>query len=176
VRSTVRPLRPWQAWFSHLVLVPLLALPAAGCDDNGDRDAEPTLRGGYARVTKVTDGDTIRLGELGPVRVIGIDTPEVYGGVECFGREASSFAKRLLPLGTRVRYRVGVEERDRYGRLLAYVWLPDGRMFNRVMVAQGYAQPLTIPPNVQFADVFRAAARGARRARLGLWRSCGADA
>jgi micrococcal nuclease len=79
-----------------------------------------------------------------------------------------------LPLGTRVRYRVGVEERDRYGRLLAYVWLPDGRMFNRVMVAHGYAQPLTIPPNVRFADVFRAAARAARRARLGLWRSCGA--
>ncbi len=49
-------------------------------------------------------------------------------------------------------------------------------MFNRVMVAKGYAQPLTIPPNVQFADLFRAAARAARRAGLGLWRSCGADA
>ena len=134
------------------------------------------MRGGYARVTKVTDGDTIQLGNLGSVRLIGIDTPEVYGGLECFGREASTFARRLLPLGIRVRYRVGVDERDRYGRLLAYVWLPDGRMFNRVMVEQGYAQPLTIPPNVQFADVFRAAARAARKARLGLWRSCGADA
>ncbi len=72
-------------------------------------------------MTQVTDGDTIRLGELGSVRLIGIDTPEVYGGVECFGREASKFAARLLPLGTKVRYRVGVEERDRYGRLLAYV-------------------------------------------------------
>ena len=51
-----------------------------------------------------------------------------------------------MPLGIRVRYRVGVDERDRYGRLLAYVWLPDGRMLNRVMVQQGYAQPLTIPP------------------------------
>jgi micrococcal nuclease len=124
----------------------------------------------------VTDGDTIRLGNLGSVRLIGIDTPEVYGGVECFGREASRFARRLLPLGTRVRYRVGVEERDRYGRLLAYVWLPDGRMFNRVMVEQGYAQPLTIPPNVQFADEFLATARAARQAGRGLWRSCGADA
>ena len=114
----------------------------------------------------MTDGDTIRLGNLGSVRLIGIDTPEVYGGVECFGQEASRFARRLLPLGTRVRYRVGVEERDGYGRLLAY----------RVMVEEGYAQPLTIPPNVQFADVFRAAARAARRARLGLWRSCGAAA
>jgi micrococcal nuclease len=120
----------------------------------------------------VTDGDTLRLGELGPVRLIGIDTPEVYGGVECFGREASDFAARLLPLGTRVRYRVGVEERDRYRRLLAYVWLPDGRMLNRVLVERGYAQPLTIPPNVEFADVFSAGARAARRAGLGLWQAC----
>ena len=127
---------------------------------------------GYANVTKVTDGDTVRLGGIGPVRLIGIDTPEVYGDVECFGREASRFAERLLPLGARVRYRVGVEERDRYGRLLAYVWLPDGRMLNRVMVDEGYAQPLTIPPNVAFADVFRAAARAARRADLGLWQAC----
>ena len=122
----------------------------------------------------MTDGDTIHLGGLGSVRLIGIDTPEVYGEVECFGREASAFAKRLLPLGAKVRYRVGVEERDRYGRLLAYVWLPDGRMLNRVMVRSGYAQPLTIPPNVQFADVFRAAARGARQAGLGLWQACAA--
>ena len=121
----------------------------------------------------MSDGDTIRLGELGSVRLIGIDTPEVYGGVECFGREASGFAERLLPLGTRVRYRVGEEERDRYGRLLAYVWLPDGRMLNRVMIEKGYAQPLTIPPNVAFADVFRAGARAARQAGLGLWQACG---
>ena len=120
----------------------------------------------------MTDGDTIRLGRLGPVRLIGIDTPEVYGGVECFGREASRFANRLLPTGTRVRYRVGVEERDRYGRLLAYVWLPDGRMLNKLLVTEGYAQPLTIAPNVDFADVFRAAARAARQAGRGLWQAC----
>jgi micrococcal nuclease len=126
----------------------------------------------HARVTKVTDGDTLRLGALGPVRLIGIDTPEVYGGEECFGREASRFAERLAPVGTRVRYRVGVEDRDRYGRLLAYVWLPDGRMLNRAMVDGGYAQPLTIPPNVEFAESFRRAARAARDAGLGLWRAC----
>jgi micrococcal nuclease len=146
----------------------------AGCAND---DGAPERRAdsqGYARVTKVTDGDTIRLSGLGPVRLIGIDTPEVYGGVECFGREASEFAKGLLPVGTRVRYRVGVEERDRYDRLLAYVWLPDGRMLNRVLVERGYAQPLTIPPNVAFADVFRAAARAARQAGVGLWRACGA--
>ena len=154
----------------------MLALPLAGCDSDVDPGGPPSFDGGYAHVTKVSDGDTIRLGELGSVRLIGIDTPEVYGGIECFGRQASSFAKRLLPLGSRVRYRVGVEARDRYDRLLAYVWLPDGRMLNRVMVQQGYAQPLTIPPNVEFAEVFRAAARAARRAGLGLWHACGAGA
>ena len=123
-------------------------------------------------MTKVTDGDTIHLGPLGSVRLIGIDTPEVYGETECFGQEASAYAKGLMPLGTRVRYRVGVEERDRYGRLLAYVWLPDGRMLNEVMIDEGYAQPLTIPPNVEFADAFRAGARAARQAGLGLWQAC----
>ena len=150
----------------------VLAAVAVGC---GSASEPSTPRGdSYARVTKVTDGDTLHLGDLGSVRLIGIDTPEVYDEPECFGREASEFAKSLLPLGTRVRYRVGVEERDRYGRLLAYVWLPDGRMLNRLMVEQGYAQPLTIPPNVAFADVFRAGARAAREAGLGLWHACGA--
>ena len=146
---------------------------ATGCGGSPAQEGKPTFDSGYARVTKVTDGDTIHLGDLGSVRLIGIDTPEVYGEVECFGREASEFAKRLLPLVTRVRYRVGVEERDRYGRLLAYVWLPDGRMLNRVMIDRGYAQPLTIPPNVEFAEVFRAGARAARQAGLGLWHACG---
>lgn len=173
MQSTVRSLRPSHAWFSHLVLVALLLLSAAGCGED-ERLGPPSFSGGYARVTKVTDGDTIHLRDLGSVRLIGIDTPEVYGEAECFGRQASEFAKRLLPLGTRVRYRVGVEERDRYGRLLAYVWLPDGRMLNRVMIDKGYAQPLTIPPNVAFADVFRAGARAARQAGLGLWRACAA--
>ena len=146
---------------------------AAGCGDSSDSADAPDTDG-YARVTKVTDGDTIRLGAIGPVRLIGIDTPEVHGDAECFGREASEFAERLLPLGTRVRYRVGVDERDRYGRLLAYVWLPDGRMLNRLLVEEGYAQALTIPPNVDFADVFHAGARAARQAGLGVWKACGA--
>lgn len=122
-----------------------------------------------ARVTGVTDGDTIMLGGLGRVRLIGVDTPEVHGRVECYGREASAFAKWLLPDGARVRYRLGLEERDRYGRALAYVWLEDGRMVNGLLAERGYAQPLTIPPNVDYADLFVAAAREAREAGRGLW-------
>ena len=107
------------------------------------------------------------------MRLIGVDTPEVYGGVECFGREASAFVERLLPLGSRVTYWLGVEQRDRYGRALAYVYTDDGRFLNLLLVRRGYAQPLTVPPNVEFAGRFVAAARRARRAGRGLWASDG---
>ena len=69
-----------------------------------------------------------------------------------------------------MRYRLGIEERDRYGRALAYVWLDDGRFLNRLLVARGYAQTLTIPPNVEYADELRrGGAARARRAGRGLW-------
>jgi micrococcal nuclease len=103
------------------------------------------------------------------VRLIGVDTPEVYGAVECYGREASAFVRRVLPLGARVRYSLGVEERDRYGRALAYVYTGDGRFLNLMLVRRGYAEPLTIAPNDRFAARFVAAARRARALRLGLW-------
>jgi micrococcal nuclease len=103
------------------------------------------------------------------VRLIGIDTPEVFGEAECYGRRASAFVRRLLPLGTEIRYRLGAEERDRYGRALVYIWLADGRFLNRLLVARGYAETLTIPPNVQYADELAAAARRARGRGRGLW-------
>lgn len=111
----------------------------------------------------------MRLSGLGPTRLIGVDTPEVYGRVECYGREASAFTKSVLPPGTRVRYELGVEPRDRYDRALAYVWLPDGRFLNLLLVRRGYAQVLTIPPNVDHADRFLAAQREARESGRGLW-------
>ena len=71
-----------------------------------------------------------------------------------------------------MRYRLGVDPEDRYGRALAYLYLKDGRMFNMVLVRRGYATPLTIPPNVDYADQFVKAARKARRAGVGLWSAC----
>jgi len=103
------------------------------------------------------------------VRLIGVDTPEVHGRVECFGRAASAFVRRLLPLGARVRYSLGVEPRDRYGRALAYLYTDDGRFVNLLLVRRGYAQPLTVPPNDRFAARFVAAARRARAHGVGLW-------
>jgi micrococcal nuclease len=166
-----RPLR-------QLALALTLLVALAGCADPAEERASGGAsaqveghsdRRTSARVTRHTDGDTFWLTGIGKVRLIGIDTPEVFGEVECYGRKSSAFVSRLLPLGARVRYRLGAEERDRYGRALVYVWLDDGRFLNRLLVARGYAQTLTIPPNVAYADEFAAAARRARGHGLGLW-------
>jgi micrococcal nuclease len=154
-------------------LVLVLAAALAGCDPSGLESAAPAVSGPGervgARVTRHTDGDTLWLSGIGKVRLIGVDTPEVYGGVECYGRQASAFVRRLLPLGTRVTYSLDVEPRDRYGRALAYVYLGDGRLLNLLLVRRGYAQPLTVPPNDRLADRFVAAARRARAHGAGLW-------
>jgi micrococcal nuclease len=159
---------------SRLPVAALIAtLLLSGCalpHEAGERGG----RDGTARVVSVTDGDTIELSRLGKVRLIGVDTPEVYFGVECYGRAASAFTKRVLHAGRRVRYRIGVEERDRFGRVLAYVWLEDGRFFNEMLVKRGYATPLTIPPNDEYEDRFAAAADRASDARRGVWKACGA--
>jgi micrococcal nuclease len=143
----------------------------AGCGSSSEADRSAGSDGARiaARVTKHTDGDTLWLSGVGKVRLIGVDTPEVFGEAECFGREASAFVRRLLPLGARVEYSFDVEQRDRYGRALAYVYTADGRFLNLLLVRRGYAQPLTIPPNDRFADRFVAAARRARERRVGLW-------
>ena len=114
-------------------------------------------------------------GQLERVRLIGIDTPEIYGGIECFGQEASAFTKSLLPIGTPVILEKDVSERDRYDRLLRYVYLPDGRMLNEVLVAEGYAQVSTYPPDVKYQDLFLDAQRRARELCLGLWGACGSE-
>ena len=137
-------------------------------------------RPGEVTVVRVVDGDTIvaRLPSGDEhVRLIGIDTPESVDPrrpVECFGVEASNRTKALLPPGTVVRLERDVESRDRFGRLLAYVHrVEDGTFVNLTLAREGYAQPLTIPPNVAHtADVVAAAAE-ARRAGLGLWGACG---
>jgi micrococcal nuclease len=147
----------------------MVASAAAGCSANVD--ALTGSSPGEERVSRVVDGDTVELSRSGRARLIGVDTPEVYGGVECFGREASAFAERELA-GQTVRIRPGVQERDRYGRLLVYLYV-DGDMFNEVLVRRGYASALTVPPNVEHADTFVKLAREARRRNAGLWSQCG---
>jgi micrococcal nuclease len=133
---------------------------------------------GTGRVVRVVDGDTIRVlldGREERVRYIGIDTPEsVREGtpVECFARRAAAENTRLVG-GQRVRLERDAEARDRYGRLLAYVFrAADGRMVNEALVSGGYARPLTISPNDRYAERFEHAAAEARASRRGLWGVC----
>ncbi len=146
-----------------LLLLAAAAAFAAAASDDVAHDP-PT-----ATVERVVDGDTVVLsGGVGKSRLIGVDTPEVYGGVECFGREASAFAERLLD-GARVRVGRQAEPTDRYGRALVDLWLADGRHVNALLVERGYAQPMTVPPNVRYAERYVWLARRARAAGRGLW-------
>jgi micrococcal nuclease len=129
-----------------------------------------------AVLAEVSDGDTLELRDGTRVRLIGIDTPETQHpefGDECYGHAATRFARRLLQPGDRVRLVLDVETRDRYGRLLAYVYRASDDLFvNAEIVRQGCAYVSTIPPNVAHAEQFRHLAAGAREARRGLWSKC----
>lgn len=135
--------------------------------------AEPT-------VIETIDGDTIdvRIGyKRQRIRLLGIDTPETKDPrkpVQCFGREASERTDELLPPGTIVRLEHDIEKHDAYNRLLAYVWrASDGLFVNLDLVARGYADILSIPPNTAHADAFRAAMTAAKAIPVGLWATCG---
>jgi micrococcal nuclease len=149
------------------------------------QSGEPTST---AEVERVVDGDTVIVhigGERERVRLIGIDTPEIAhegssdrpgNPAECFGDEAMRYTESLLPVGSEVRLERDVVPRDDYGRLLAYVYrLSDDLFVNMAIVRDGFAQPLTIPPNDTFASQFVEAARDAERESVGLWARCGDD-
>lgn len=128
-------------------------------------------------VARVVDGDTIDVAFRDErVRLVGIDAPEASGGAECFGAESSAHAAELVPPGTEVRLGLDVEERDRYGRLLAYVWRADGLFVNEAMVRDGYAAVLPVPPNVAHEASLLSAERAARKEGRGLWSSCATEA
>lgn len=135
-------------------------------------------RGGPAlvRVVRVIDGDTIQVccvaGKKEKVRYIGINTPETkhaVKGVEYYGKEAAE-ANRKLVADKTVRLEFDVDRRDKYGRLLAYVYLEDGTFVNALLVQNGYAQIMTIPPNVTHQELFLRLQREAREAGRGLWK------
>ncbi|MEP0813760.1 MAG: thermonuclease family protein [bacterium] len=123
------------------------------------------------RVSKVVDGDTLRLSDGEKVRLIGVDTPETVHPqkpVEYFGREASAFTKREMD-GRQVRMTFGYERRDRYGRTLGYVWrYPDDFFINAEIISQGYGFAYTKYP-FEYMEEFRALERAAREEGRGLW-------
>jgi|SRR5690349_1948019 len=139
-------------------------------------DGEAAPATARAAVVRAIDGDTIEArvdGRIEDVRYIGVDTPETVKPdtpVQCFGPRASRFNHRLME-GRSVRLVFGVERRDVYGRLLAYVYLGH-RLVNAMLVRRGLARTLTIAPNDRFASLFRRLALRAARAGRGLWGRC----
>jgi len=130
-----------------------------------------------AVVRRVIDGDTIELADGRLLRYIGVNSPEVRRRVgerwvvdpEPMGQEAAAFNRHLVE-GKRVHLEYDVQTHDRFGRLLAYVYA--GKvMVNEKLLEEGFAQPMTIPPNVRYAQRFRALAEAARREGRGLWRA-----
>ena len=126
-----------------------------------------------ATVTRIVDGDTI-VTSAGRVRLVQIDTPEVHGASECYGRESSAALRRMLPPGTHVRLQTdpALDRRDRYGRLLAYVWR-GGSLVNLQLVREGAAAPYFFS-GVQgaYARAILSGAVAARKAGKGLWGHC----
>lgn len=136
-------------------------------------------------VKRVIDGDTLQLETGERLRLIGIDTPEMHESDKLYrdsqrteqdiatikelGRRAKEFTKNLVE-GKRVSLEFDVEKFDKYGRLLAYVYLKDGTFVNAKIVEEGYASLMTIPPNVKYADLLLKLYQEARNNRRGLWK------
>ncbi|MFA6130165.1 MAG: thermonuclease family protein [Candidatus Omnitrophota bacterium] len=135
-------------------------------------------------VTRVVDGDTLKLENGKYLRLIGIDTPEMHESaklhrdaqrskqsvweIKKLGRQSYEFTRKLAQ-GKRVRLEFDKERYDKYKRILAYVYLADGRFLNALIVEEGYASLMTYPPNVKYADLFSSLYQQARKNKRGLW-------
>lgn len=122
------------------------------------------------RVIEALDGDTIRVEKIGKIRYIGINAPEIHypaKKVQPYGLE-SYLANRRLVEGKKVCLQLDAQERDKYGRILAYVYV-EKIFVNAYLVESGYARVMTVPPNVQFQDLFLKLQREARKNKRGLW-------
>ena len=128
-------------------------------------------KNGAVQVARVVDGDTIVLASGERLRYIGIDTPEEVDArkpVQCFAREAAEKNKELVE-EKMVTFVKDVDERDKYGRLLGFVYLEDGTFVNLELVKDGYAFAYAYPPDISKSAEFRDAERYARENKLGLW-------
>jgi len=157
-------------------LAAILVALNSGQDESGG--------GSGARVVRVVDGDTIRVSVEGreePVRLLGIDTPETHKPgtpIECGGPQASAHMEKLAPPGTKVVLEPdpGQDSEDRYGRRLAYVRLPDGRLAEDAQVAAGWATVYVYADKPVSRDAqFRRSQNAAEAARRGVWALCKGD-
>ena len=153
-----------------------LLIGLASCSNSSPPpNGQPDL----VKIADVIDGDTVDIdinGRTERVRLIGVNTPETKHPtkpIECFGPEASAYLTQLLPKGTAVRIERDVEARDRYGRMLLYLYLGSNDLFiNLDLVARGYGTPMSIEPNTFHRNDFVRAAAQAEAADVGLWKAC----
>jgi micrococcal nuclease len=130
----------------------------------------------YYRVRKVVDGDTFWIDDGSKkglkIRLIGVDAPESRNSgnkmIAFFGKESSDYLSTLIA-GKKVRLEYDVGHFDKYRRTLAYAYLKDGTFVNAMLVKNGYATVMTVPPNVKYADTFLKLERKARNKKRGLW-------
>jgi endonuclease YncB( thermonuclease family) len=154
--------------FGGLLLLVLLVTACGG-------PSLPAPPPGYFRIGHVADGDTVVLQGGATIRLVQIDTPEVFFHAECFGEQASAETKRLLPKNTLVRLEPepATDLVDQYGRLLRYVIRADGLNVNVLLVGDGYAAPYFFEGHRgDRGDELEQLALTAQRERLGLWGAC----
>lgn len=140
-------------------------------------------------IQKVIDGDTLKVrfkGKTEKIRLIGIDTPEMQVNDKAQrdarrsktdistllkqGKASRRFVRTMIKRGDRIIVVFDVQKRDRYGRLLGYVYLSDGRMLNEEIIRAGYASLLSIPPNIKYQKRFQRVYMEARKNKRGLWK------
>ncbi|MEX2571026.1 MAG: thermonuclease family protein, partial [Gemmatimonadota bacterium] len=132
------------------------------------RDTMSAATSGNCTVERIIDGDTLACRETtANVRLILIDAPELAQGES--GRQATRALRELLPPGSAARLEMDVQERDRYGRILAYVYDSEGSMINAELARRGFVIVAVYPPNVRHLELIRAAVEEARRRGRGLW-------
>ncbi len=144
----------------------------------------------HCKVTKIVDGDTLKCkmenGKEENIRLIGIDAPEsiitskAYSDSEKtgdtietikeMGEKSKAFVMTRVKVGNKIKLELDIQEKDKYNRTLAYVYLEDGTMLNEILVKEGYAQVSTYPPNVKYEKIFLENQNDARDKKRGFWK------
>lgn len=181
----MRPIRSKKIFTLLFTLVAGAVLIYAGKNATTKNSIVASSPAGTHRIIKVVDGDTAEIdinGQKRTVRFIGMDTPEVVDPrktVQCFGKEASAKGHELLEgKSVKLEYDPVVGESDKYGRLLAYIILPSGEIYNQKMIADGYAHEYTYQSQVyKYQAQFKEVQKSAEAGQLGLWspNTCNGD-
>lgn len=158
-----------------LIFVVVGYIQSSNIGNKGDNSQVNTNNQLYS-VTDVVDGDTIKVSEIGTIRLIGVDTPETVDPrkeVQCFGIEASNKTKEFLTnKNVKLEYDLTQGMTDKYGRTLAYVYREDGLFINLELIKQGYAHEYTYSVPYKYQTEFKQAQANAKALSLGLWGMC----